>query len=47
MKEKSADGKVRLYFKLDKKIQMNVYIYAGRDRNYATASLVDGNKQAE
>jgi len=36
IRKNAIGGKVSLYFKLTKKIEMNVYIYGGKSRETAT-----------
>lgn len=47
MKEDANGGAPKLFFKLTKKTEMNVYLYGGTSRNNATERVVDGNGQAE
>jgi len=47
MKEDSNGGTPKLFFKLTKKTEMNVYIYGGTSRDNATEKVVDDNAQAE
>lgn len=46
IKSKSNVNTVKLYVKFNKKKNMNVYIYEGKDRNSSTKSLIPKNEQA-
>ena len=42
----SAGKKLRINFKLKKKMGINVYVYSGKSRFEATDAVIEGNAQA-
>jgi len=44
LRKSATGGKVSINFKLTKKTEMNVFIYAGKSRLTATEAIVEDNK---
>lgn len=47
MKDKSNGGSPKLFFKVTKMTEINVYIYGGSSRDNATEKITDKNKAVE